>query len=59
MMIGHWIYDRNMDAVVDDLCFSFCANYIFTSGRNKVIREDSIVGWHGSPQQNISQGPLI
>lgn len=46
--MGEWIHARGLDVVVDDYCFSSCANYIFTAGRNKVIREDSIVAWHGS-----------
>ena len=46
--MGEWIYARGLDAVVEDYCFSACANYIFTAGRNKVIQDDSIVGWHGS-----------
>ena len=50
--IGHWIYDQGMDVVVDTYCFSSCANYIFTAGRNKIIWEGAIVGWHGSAQQD-------
>lgn len=46
--MGEWIHARGLDVVVDDYCFSSCANYIFTAGRNKVIRDDSIVAWHGS-----------
>ncbi len=33
------------------MCFSSCANYVFTSAANKYIREDSLVGWHGSESQ--------
>ena len=50
--LGHWIFDHGVDVVVDHLCFSSCANYIFTAGRNKTIMADSIVGWHGSEQQD-------
>ena len=50
--LGAWIAERNIDVVVDQLCFSSCANYIFTAGRNKIIMPDSIVGWHGSEQQD-------
>ncbi len=34
--------------VVENYCFSACANYIFTAGRNKAIKDGSIIGWHGS-----------
>ena len=50
--LGAWMAERNIDVVVDQLCFSSCANYIFTAGRNKTIMADSIVGWHGSEQQD-------
>ena len=50
--LGHWIFEHRVDVVVDGLCFSSCANYIFTAGRNKTIMADSIVGWHGSEQQD-------
>ena len=50
--LGHWIFEHGIDVVVDGLCFSSCANYIFTAGRNKTIMADSIVGWHGSEQQD-------
>lgn len=48
LKMGEWIHGQGLDVVVDDYCFSSCANYIFTAGVNKVIREDSIVAWHGS-----------
>ena len=50
--LGHWIFEHGIDVVVDGLCFSSCANYIFTAGMNKTITADSIVGWHGSVQQD-------
>ncbi len=50
--LGHWIFEHGIDVVVDGLCFSSCANYIFTAGRNKTITAGSIVGWHGSEQQD-------
>ena len=50
--MGHWIYDRGLDVVVDTYCLSSCANYVFTAGRNKTIEEGAIVGWHGSAQQD-------
>ncbi len=52
MKIGLWIFDHELDVIVDELCFSSCANYIFTAGKNKIIEKDAIVGWHGSEQQD-------
>ena len=48
LRMGEWIYAQGLDVVVDDYCYSACANYIFTSGRNKVIGDGAVVGWHGS-----------
>ncbi len=50
--IGTWIHEHQIDVVVENLCFSSCANYIFTAAINKTIKADSIVGWHGSEQQD-------
>lgn len=52
LKLGVWMVENNVDVVVDRLCFSSCANYIFTAGKNKIIMADSIVGWHGSEQQD-------
>ena len=52
ILIGEWIFDHEIDVIVDEICFSSCANYIFTAGKNKIIEEDAIVGWHGSEQQD-------
>jgi hypothetical protein len=46
--IGKDIYDRNLDVVVRDYCFSSCANYIFLAGRKKTIEKNSIIGFHGT-----------
>ena len=53
MWIGKWIFDHDLDVIVEELCFSSCANYIFTAGKNKIIEKDAIVGWHGSEQQDV------
>ena len=50
-VIGRWIYDQGLEVVVDAICFSSCANYIFPAGISRTIQEDSFVGWHGSETQ--------
>lgn len=52
ILIGEWIFEHGIDVIVDEACFSSCANYIFTAGKNKIIGKDAIVGWHGSDQQD-------
>ena len=53
MQIGEWVFDHEIDVIVDEFCFSSCANYIFTAGKNKIIEKDAMVGWHGSEQQDL------
>ena len=52
ILIGEWIFEHGIDVIVGEVCFSSCANYIFTAGKNKIIEKDAIVGWHGSEQQD-------
>ena len=49
--IGDWVYEHGITVVVNHLCFSSCANYVFTAAPRKIIRADALVGWHGSDQQ--------
>ena len=59
--IGRWIHERGVTVVVEELCFSSCANYIFTAAPKKIIRDGAYVGWHGSEQQDryitVTLGP--
>ena len=57
--IGRWIHEHGVTVVVENLCFSSCANYIFTAAPKKIIRDGAYVGWHGSEQQDRYVTPLI
>jgi hypothetical protein len=35
--------------VVDGLCASSCANYLFLSARYKIVPDGAMLGWHGAP----------
>ena len=50
--IGEVVYENGWDVRVLGLCVSSCANYIFPAGRNKVIEDGGVVGWHGSARQD-------
>jgi len=50
-VIGRWINDQSLEVVIDAICFSSCANYIFPAGTSRAILADSFVGWHGSETQ--------
>ena len=49
--IGDWVHENGITVIVHHMCFSSCANYIFTAAPRKIIRADALVGWHGSEQQ--------
>ena len=52
MDMGRWIFENEVDVVVEGMCMSSCANYIFTAGKKKIIRPGAIVAWHGNALQN-------
>src|SRR5690606_11689594 len=47
MAIGKLIHHLEMDVEVRGYCASACANYMFPSGRNKVLSENSLIVYHG------------
>lgn len=51
MKMGYWVFDNQIDVVVNGMCMSSCANYIFPAGHRKIINNGSIVAWHGSALQ--------
>lgn len=51
-LLGDWVHDNGITVVVHDVCFSSCANYVFTAAPSKIIRAGAIVAWHGSEQQD-------
>lgn len=51
MDFGDWVANRKVDVVVERLCLSSCANYIFPAARTKVIQPGAVVAWHGSARQ--------
>ncbi len=57
--IGRWVHEHGVTVIVEELCFSSCANYIFTAAPKKIIRDGAYVGWHGSEQQHRYVTPLI
>ena len=51
MKFGQWVYDQKVKLTVRKLCFSSCANYIFTAAKEVIVEAGSIVGWHGGSLQ--------
>lgn len=40
--------------IVDQACFSSCADYGFIAGKRKIVLPGSIVMWHGGPTDNLN-----
>ncbi len=51
IIFGSWVYKNKIKVTIDNLCFSSCANYIFTAADNLYINKNSLIGWHGGAFQ--------
>jgi hypothetical protein len=45
--LGKWVHQQGVTVKVLELCFSSCANYVFTAARNKIVSNFAVVGYHG------------
>lgn len=54
--LGNWVHEKKLDVVVEDICLSSCANYVFTAGVNKLIRPGAVVAWHGNYHHLLNTG---
>ncbi|MGV1720380.1 hypothetical protein [Vibrio furnissii] len=50
--LGYFVKENNLDVEVDKLCFSACANYVIPAAKTVVIKDGSLIGWHGGPRQS-------
>lgn len=56
LALGEWIQQHSLDVYVEKMCFSSCANFVFTAGRNKYLSGNAILGWHGGfNQANVKE----
>jgi hypothetical protein len=51
--MGELLRSHGVDVEVNDVCVSSCANYIFTSGRRKILNQ-GVVGFHGNISATIT-----
>lgn len=49
MDIGDEITKNKLDVVVDGVCASACAQFLFMGGRNKFILDNGVLAFHGGP----------
>ncbi|GAB3390180.1 hypothetical protein GCM10027317_43770 [Massilia agri] len=47
MALGRWVRERQLDIKVLEFCLSSCANYVFPAGRQKVVSNFAVIGYHG------------
>ncbi len=47
--IADLMLDRNISLIVDGVCGSSCANYLFFAASEKHVTKGSLVLWHGAP----------
>ncbi|MBS3896710.1 hypothetical protein [Silanimonas sp.] len=54
--MGKLVHQHRLAVVVDQYCYSSCANYVFTAGARRTIAEGAVVVWHGnSSQKNLRE----
>jgi hypothetical protein len=49
LQIASDIAQRHAVVIIEDYCFSACANYLALAGKSLVLPCDALLGWHGSP----------
>lgn len=49
--MGFWVYENKLSVEVTRYCFSSCANFIFTAGREKTLGKRAMLIWHGGAHQ--------
>ncbi len=55
--ISDIILAQGAHVIVDNVCLSSCANYLFLSGKTKVVLPRSLLMWHGGPLHVVS--PIV
>ena len=58
MELGTWLFENGLQVQVDTYCFSSCANYIFPSGRTRLLAPHASLMWHGGVTQPITPHEL-
>jgi len=51
IIFGRWVFQNKIKVTIDNLCYSSCANYIFTAADHLHINKNALIGWHGGAYQ--------
>ncbi len=54
LKIAQYMSDRSIDIVVDGICVSSCANYLFLAANRKTVLPGSWLGFHGGAKTTIA-----
>lgn len=58
--IAEELIGKDVTIIVDKICASSCANYLFVAAEKKIVLHDALVIWHGGPsRQNIPDYSII
>jgi hypothetical protein len=58
MELGSWLREHDLQVQIDTYCFSSCANYVFPSGRSRLLAAHASLMWHGGVTQRITPEEL-
>jgi hypothetical protein len=58
MELGTWLFENGLQVQIDTYCFSSCANYVFPSGRTRLLAPHASLMWHGGVTQPITPAEL-
>jgi hypothetical protein len=58
MELGTWLSAQGLQVQIDTYCFSSCANYVFPSGRTRLLAPHASLMWHGGVTQPITPQEL-
>jgi hypothetical protein len=51
LKLADWILKKELDVVVERICYSACANYLFLAGKKKTVAPGALLMWHGGMQR--------
>lgn len=55
MDLADFIFENQLNVKVVDYCMSSCANYVFPAGKNKILSNAGLIGFHGGVSMFSSQ----
>lgn len=54
LRLAQAVRDKGRTVIVTDYCLSACASYVFAMAKHRVVRNDAIVGFHGTATSRMA-----